>query len=382
VIRRRIAVLTAFGLVFAFSFAGMTQLVADSNWLNDFKKGTSLRDNAVKIESTMGGLTNLVILFDGGEEDAVKDPAFLEEVKRIQTWVDDQFLVAKSYSIVDILQDLNKTFHADDPDWYRLPDSRELIAQYLIMYESAGGTQTDQYLSSDRSTSALEIRLRLENTSETAKLLAGLEQELEERPLEQSELRVTGIGALWVKLLDYIVSSQIQGFLTAFCIIAVMMCVLLRSIKTGMIAMVPNLSPILLTLGMMGWLGVMLDYSKIVIAAVALGIAVDDTIHLMFRFRHEFQQRGSYEEALRAALSDVGRALLITSISLVAGFLMLGYSVLASNATQGLLLAGTIVTALVADFLLMPALVLTFKPFGPEDVGAAAESVAELSEAA
>jgi predicted RND superfamily exporter protein len=382
VIRRRIAVLTAFGLTFAFSFAGMAQLVADSNWLNDFKKGTSLRDNAVKIESTMGGLTNLVILFDGGEEDAVKDPAFLEEVKRIQTWVDDQFLVAKSYSIVDILQDLNKTFHADDPDWYRLPDSRELIAQYLIMYESAGGTQTDQYLSSDRSTSALELRLRLDNTSETANLLAGLEQELEERPLEQSELRVTGIGALWVKLLDYIVSSQIQGFLTAFCIIAVMMCVLLRSIKTGMIAMVPNLSPILLTLGMMGWLGVMLDYSKIVIAAVALGIAVDDTIHLMFRFRHEFQQRGSYEEALRAALSDVGRALLITSISLVAGFLMLGFSALASNATQGLLLAGTIVTALVADFLLMPALVLTFKPFGPEDVRAAGESVAELSEAA
>jgi len=179
-------------------------------------------------------------------------------------------------------------------------------------------------------------------------------------------MSITGIGALWLKLLDYIVTSQIEGFVLAFSIIAVLMCLLFRSFSTGIISMMPNLSPILLTLGVMGWLAIDLDYSKAAIAAVALGIAVDDTIHLVSRCRHEFYRCGNYAEALGAAFADVGRALLITSIALVLGFLVLLGSILQSQATQGVLLATTIVTALVADFLLMPALVLTFHPFGPE----------------
>jgi len=114
---------------------------------------------------------------------------------------------------------------------------------------------------------------------------------------------------------------------------------------------------------------------------VAIGIAVDDTIHLVSRFYHEFEQSGSYEEALRASMEDVGRALFITSVALVLGFLVLTFSVMASSVTFGVLLSLTIVVALVADFLLMPALVLTFKPFGPEG-GRVRPAEAELPEAA
>jgi len=141
---------------------------------------------------------------------------------------------------------------------------------------------------------------------------------------------------------------------------------LFRSIRTGLIAMVPNLSPVFLTLGVMGWLGIPLDYNKISIAAVAMGIAVDDTIHLMSRVRYEFNRLGNYREALDEALREVGRAVMITSVALVLGFLVLTLSILDSQAVRGVLLATTIIAALVADFLLMPALILTFKPFGPE----------------
>jgi predicted RND superfamily exporter protein len=130
--------------------------------------------------------------------------------------------------------------------------------------------------------------------------------------------------------------------------------------------MVPNLSPVFLTLGVMGWLGIPLDYNKVSIAAVAIGIAVDDTIHLVSRYHHEFLRCGDYRQALRASMEDVGRALFITSVALVLGFLVFTLSVMDSTATFGVLLATTIVAALVADFLLMPALVLTFEPFGPE----------------
>jgi predicted RND superfamily exporter protein len=116
----------------------------------------------------------------------------------------------------------------------------------------------------------------------------------------------------------------------------------------------------------MGWLGIPLDYVRLLIASVAIGISVDDTIHHVSRFDMEFRRTGSYERALHLAMTEVGRPLVITSVVLVAGFLVFSFSRLDSIQTFGLLLSSTIVTALVADFTLMPALVLTIRPLGEE----------------
>ena len=204
------------------------------------------------------------------------------------------------------------------------------------------------------------------SAQKTAAFVDSIDSALANDPIRESQLALTGIGALWVKMMGYIVSSQIRGFLLAFGAIAVVLVVVFRSPRVGLIAMIPNLSPVLLTLGAMGWLGILLDYSKVGIAAVAMGIAVDDTIHLVTRYRHEFERCGDYMEALAVALTDVGRALVITSVTLVCGFLVLTLSILDMTAMQGILLATTVVVALIADFLLMPALILTFQPFGPE----------------
>jgi predicted RND superfamily exporter protein len=366
VIRQRRAILAFFAAVFAFSVAGLTRLEVDANWLNDFRDSHPLKRSTLYMNEIMGGATNLVLLFDAGGPEGIKEPAALAEVERVQAWADQQAIVRKTYSAVDILKDFNQTFHAEDPAFYRLPESRDLVAQYLLLYESAGGTEAQEYLSSDFQRAVLELRLRLEPTSETVKLAESLEEELAARPLDATTMSITGIGALWLKLLDHIVTSQTQGFALAFSIICLLMCLVFRSIPVGVISMLPNLAPILLTLGVMGWMAIDLDYYKASIAAVALGIAVDDTVHLVSRYRYEFDRSRNYEEALKEALTDVGRALLITSIALVLGFLVLLGSIMHSQATQGLLLATTIVTALVADFLLMPALVLTLRPFGPE----------------
>ncbi|MFP6622079.1 MAG: MMPL family transporter, partial [Myxococcota bacterium] len=368
VVRRRISILVFFGAVFLLCGSGLARLVVDSNWLDDFSDRMPLKQVTLRVDEVMGGVTNLILLFDGGAPESIQEPAFLRDIERLQEWADARVdLVRKSYSIVDILKDLNQTFHADDPAYYRLPETRELVAQYLLLYETAGGGESDEHVSSDYRRAGLELRLKLAPTGKTAEIVRDLQAELEARPLEASTMSVTGIGALWVKLLDYIVQSQILGFVIAFSVIGLLMCLLFWSLKTGLISMLPNLSPVILTLGIMGWIGIELDYSKVSLAAVAMGIAVDDTIHLVSRFRHEFRRLGRYEDALFAAMQDVGRALLITSIALVLGFLVLVFSTLASQVTYGILLATTIVTALIADFLLMPALVLSFHPFGPEE---------------
>ena len=144
------------------------------------------------------------------------------------------------------------------------------------------------------------------------------------------------------------------------------MCFILRSIKIGFFSMIPNLSAVFLTVGVMGWIDMPLDYVRLLIATVAIGISVDDTIHHVTRYIREFRMSGDYEKALYASMNDVGRALFITSTVLVCGFLVFLLSAMDSQASFGVLLAITITVALIADFLLMPSLVMTFKPFGPE----------------
>lgn len=379
VIAQRVAVLVAFAFLLAFAIVGVFKMKVDANWINDYADSSAIKQDTLYADSVMGGVAGLTLLFDAGSPDAIKNPEVMQEITRIEDFSNQQPLVAKSYSIGGILRDLNQTFNEGDPNFYTVPESRDLIAQYMILYEGAGGTDAARLVSSDYQTTQLELRMRVGMTSETVKLVDAIEEELAERPLEHTSLKVTGVMGLWLRLLDYIVISQVRGFLIAFCAIGALLCLVFRSIRIGSISMLPNVLPALLILGVMGWAGLPLDYNKVAIAAVAMGIAVDDTVHLLSRFRYEFRRLGNYEEALRAALLDVGRALTITSITLVLGFLVLTASMLASRADQGFLLAGAIVIALVADFFLMPALVLTLKPFGREtqEAGTMASGVSE-----
>ena len=138
-----------------------------------------------------------------------------------------------------------------------------------------------------------------------------------------------------------------------------------KGTQGALLGVIPNVLAAALVISFMGFGGIPLNMMTITIAAISIGIGVDDTIHHMTRFQHEFLLSGSYEQALEASTVDVGRALVITSIVLVAGFLVFLLSSLDSVASFGILLAGTVGLALVADFLLMPALVLTWKPWGP-----------------
>jgi hypothetical protein len=345
---------------------GIAQLTVDSNFVTEFGEDVPIRRETIAIDDAMGGMGSLVYLFDTGAPDGIKEPALLREIERLQAEASKDELVKKTYSIVDVLKDLNQQFHDGDPAWHVLPDSRELVAQYLLLYESSGGDETEEYVSSDYSRANLELRVKLVETSKTTQLAERLDAYLAANPVQGARLEMTGIWALWFQLVDYITTSQVNGFLLAFSVIAALMALIFRSFKLGLLSMVPNVLPSLITLGLMGVIGFALDYNKLLLGTVAIGIAVDDTIHHVTRFRHEFERCGRYAEALLATMRDVGRAVFITSAALVCGFLVFTVSALDSQAQLGILLAFCISTALVAEFLLMPALILVLQPFGPE----------------
>lgn len=346
---------------------GLSKVSVDSNFLLDFRKDEPIRVTSEYIDRTMGGTGSLVYLFDTGVSDGIKNPEVLKEIDRFQQELNNKApLVKKTYSIVDLIKDINQSFNEGDPAYYRIPDSRELIAQYLLVYELSGGEELADFVSSDYSRANIEIRMQMSSSSVMAKLKQELEAYLKQQPLLHSEQAATGIGALWIQLMDYITESQLRGVLLAFTVITLLMCLIFRSLKIGLISMIPNIAPAMFTVGLIGWLDVHLDYTKLLVAPIAIGIAVDDTIHLLTRFHNEFTKHRNYQVALKNAMNTVGRALMITSVVLVAGFSMLTFATLESQMWFGILLSLTILLALIADFLVMPALILLTKPFGKE----------------
>ena len=360
-------ILLIFGFLLAFSIVGISKIEIDSNYLNEFGEEVEIRQITDRVNQVMGGMDHIVYLFDTGVAGGVKNPAVLKQIEQLQMAAEQRAdIVKKTYSIVDIIKDINQSFHQGDPDYYRIPESSELIAQYLLLYEMSGGEEAAKYVSNDYSRTNLEVRLTLGPTSKVRALVDDLDNVIMNEIKISPPPGMTGMGALWLRLLEYITSSQIKGLSFAFVAIAIMMCLTFRSIKIGMISMVPNISPVLFTLGMMGWVGMTLDYAKLLIATVAIGIAVDDTIHMVTRYHMAFLRSRDYEQALYESMRHVGRALFITSVVLVCGFLTYLFSSMDGLKGFGILLAFTIITTLIADFLLMPVLIMIFKPFGKE----------------
>ncbi|MBA57105.1 MAG: RND transporter [Pseudomonadales bacterium] len=366
-LKHRRAVFSVFAMVMFVSIWGLTQVRIDSNWLMDFSDRVSVKVDAVKIDNTMTGLNPLAYLLDSNAAGGIKNPEFLKELERLQSEVETHFpLIRKTTSIVDLVKELNQSFHGDDPDFYRIPESRELISQYLLVYEISGGKDLRSFVSEDYSKALLQIRAQLVYASELQAFEQKIDQYLQQYPLHYSEKINSGMGTLLTTLLGYISFSQLQGLAIAVVVITLFVSMIFGSLKMGLVSMIPNVGPIIVVAGVMGLMGVVLDATKLLLATIAIGIAVDDTIHMVTRIRLEFQRTGSYATAYINAINEVGRALVITSLSLVLGLCALLFSAMSAQVWFGILLSSAILLALVMDIFVMPVLIMWLKPFGPE----------------
>jgi predicted RND superfamily exporter protein len=356
-----------FILISLVSLDGVRRIRADSNFLEDFSDQVQVKQETLKIDQVLSGTGSLVYLFDTGKQDGIKNPDVLREIERVQAELDKHTdIVRKTMSIVDYIKDINKSFHADDTTFNVIPDNQDMIAQLLLVYEISGGKEISEYVSSDYSRARLEVNVRQTETSEYARLENALQVYLKTEPLQHSQIMLNGVGSLWLKLMDYIVSSQIRGLLLAFFVVTLMMCWTFSSIRLGLLSMLPNIAPVFFTLGIMGWYDITLDFGRLMLAGVGIGIAVDDTIHFISRYRSEFALHRDYKKTVAVTLRSVGKPMLITSIVLISGFLMFSFSVMDSQIIFGRLLAMIVFVALIADYLMMPAMLILTKPFGPE----------------
>ena len=363
---RRVVTVGA-GLVLGGAVVGW--LVLDVN--NDFIQGalrpsSVIRRRMVELRDTLRGAQSFSIVVDTGRPDGMKDPAVLRRVAALQEFLEGSPGVARTTSITDYLRTIHREMHGGDPARETVPETPEQVAQYLLMLE---GRELGDLIDFSAATAQVVVRHDHSGSRELSALLRRLDEYLPEHFPPPLRVRYTGDEVLLTSANDYMVTNEIQGLGYSFVLIALIHAWLFRSLRAGLLSLIPNAIPALSVFGLMGLLGVPLDVGTASIASVAIGIAVDDTVHFFEEYR-ERRHHADTREAILQALSAQARPIVFVSVVLALGFSILALSNFKTLANFGLFSAFVMLIAMIAELMLSPVVMSVMAP--PPGRGAAA----------
>ncbi len=339
---------------------------APRNDLNDvlvhfFDESVELRRDMDFLDERLGGNTVLEYTLASAGPGGATDPAFLADVSAFAEWCRGQPEVRHVMTIADTFRSINRSMHGDDPAAYRLPESHDLAAQYLLLYELSlpQGLGLNTRIDADRSATRVTVTARTLPSRELVALNARAEAWLEANAPRIVHAEGSGTALIFAHLAQRNIRAMLGGTVLALLGISVILIAALRSLRIGLVSLVPNLVPALTGFGVWGLTMGQVGVSLSVVVAMTIGIVVDDTVHFLGKYLRARRERGeSPEEAVRYAFGTAGRALFTTTTVLVAGFTIFLLSPFVPTAQVGLLTALIVALAMAADFLLLPPLLL------------------------
>ncbi len=351
-VRHRNAIFAASVCVALVAAVAIPRIQISTALVSNFPADSAVREAYDAVNQLAGGAGELRLVVEATYKDAFKEPENLRALEELQSWLGRQQEVTGSTSLVDYVKLVNKAFHADDPAYYAIPETRRLVSQLLFFGAS---DEIEGFVDSQYRLTNTMVRNTTIDSGETSALIDRIEARLVDLP-ESLRGRVTGSSALVAKTSDEVAFGQAASLGLAFVVIWGFLSLLFTSLWIGFIAMIPNALPVLVYFGTLGWSGVTLNTTTGIVASMVLGIAVDDTIHLFSRYNLAARQKASEMEGVKEALVHVGRPVTLTSIALCLGFLVIGLSTLRAQAEFGLLAAFTLAAAWVLDMTLTPAI--------------------------
>ncbi|MBI2570735.1 MAG: MMPL family transporter [Candidatus Schekmanbacteria bacterium] len=379
----RVALLSGFTVLSVLAVGVSLRNTVNSDPYKYFAPSYPLRQAQDFLLSKLGGVPGLEMVVDSGVADGVKDPAFMRKLQEFETRALATDSVTRVISLVDTIKQTHRALNGGDNAFYRLPDTKEGIAQELLLYTMnlPQGMDVNDRITIDSDAVRLTLFSRVTDSTRWTRLAAHLESIATELGLDA---RVTGKTMLYQSMNDYVVSSFVQSIAIAMVLISLILAVALGSLRTGVIAMAPNIVPLLFG-GAFLWLyGISLDIGTVLVASVCLGIAVDDTIHILTSFSRHQREGLTPDEALARLFTQTGPALVVTTVVLVGSFGALALGTFVPNVNFGIMTAVVLGAALVADLVFLPALLLVFgferSTVTPEPVGIASKP--ELTAAA
>ena len=334
----------------------------NDRFLHYFGERIEFRTHSDFAINNLGGMFQSEHSVGSDSSNGISEPAYMAKLEEFANWYRAQPEVRHVNVITDTMKRLNKSMHADDPEWYRLPDSRQLGAQYLLLYELSlpYGLDLNNQINLDKS--ATRITATLNNIS--AREIRGIAERGENWLRANAPEEMFGVASSADIMFSHIskrnIDSMLGGTTLALILISGLLLVALRSFRIGLISLLPNLAPAVLAFGVWGLLVGQVNLGLSLVIAMTLGIVVDDTVHFLSKYLRARREQGlSADDAVRYAFSSVGRALIVTSIILVIGFSILSLSSFDLNGGMGRMTAMTIAFALIADLTALPALLMT-----------------------
>lgn len=344
-----------------------------NNVMNDdtvdyFDKSTEFRQAADFAQEHITGFDNVSYSLDTGEENGIYDPEYLQKVEDFANWWRTLEPTTQVMTFTDVVKRLNRDMHGGDPAYYRIPDDRELIAQYVLLYELSlpQGLDLNTLINFDKSA----LRLTVIAKGLASQTLVAFEEKGQAWLRENApELETTGssVSMMFAHIGKTNTESMLQGAVIAVFLIALTLILALRSIKFGLLSLVPNAFPALIALGFWGMTVKEINLASAGVFSISIGIIVDDTVHFFSKYLRSRRVAGkSTEESIRYAFHTVGAPLLVTTIALTIGFLVMAQSNFGVNASLGMMVAMVIGIALIFDLLFLPALLMRVDRHGNE----------------
>ena len=361
VVARYRAVLICTGALTITLIAAVPTLELNDSWVKYFGPGMTFRHDTDFATKYLSGPYPIEFSIKAEEPGGISEPMYLEKLDSFTAWLRAQPEVRHVYSVTDIFKRLNKNMHGDDSDWYRIPNQRELAAQYLVLYELSlpYGLDLNDRMSIDKGATRVTATLDDVSTVEVRDFIGRAENWLAESTPSHMHTKPTGSPVMFSYISQRNIESMLRGNLFAVILIAAVMALSLRSFPLGLLSLVPNAVPILMTFGVWALIVGQVGMAAATVSATSLGIIVDNTVHFMTKYLRARRDRDfGRPEAIRYAFRTVGAAIAANAAILALGFAVLAASTFRINAELGLLTALAIIIALTVDFLLLPALLL------------------------
>ena len=353
---------------------GLFKIKVNMNYADMMGERTPYIHRLMEItRSQLGSQYSYEVLVEYQEEDALKNPDVLknmdEMAARIGTLSSTKVSNGKPRvsSVTKVIKEMNRTLNGDDPAAYVIPDDQDLVSQEMFLYEISGGSDLYDYVSEDFKAGYLHIELNGYDGEEIVRNLEEVKKWCKELFPDASNAGVVGEVVQYAQMNGKLVRGSIQSIGTSLLVILILLILAFTSFRTGLIAMIPNVVPIVIIGGIMGYADVNLDMITAMIMPMILGIAVDDTIHFTNHIKYHFELTGNYRSAVLNSYREIGKTMIMTTVILCAMFGIFLTSTMTVLVNIGWLSIVGLGSALIADYTLTPVLLYITKPFGKAD---------------
>jgi predicted RND superfamily exporter protein len=344
-----------------FLTLGISRIELNDNFLEYFDESYDFKTASDFVVDNLRGWDYIEYSLESGEPGGINNPEYLGTVEEFANWYREQENVVHVNTITDTMKRLNKNMHGDDESWYRIPDRRDLAAQYLLLYEMSlpFGLDLNNRINVDKSSTRMTVTLKSMSTTQMREMDEKARQWLKAHAPKSMFTYGTGISIIWAHITGRNIRSMLVASFWALLLISGILMFALKNVKLGILSLIPNLAPATMAFGVWGMFVGQVGLGLSIIVSMTIGIVVDDTVHFLSKYlrarrEHDLDPAG----AVRYSFNTVGTAMWVTTIVLVAGFLVLTFSGYKMNADMGWMSAITIGLALFMDFLLLPTLLM------------------------